>query len=227
MLRKAIEVIITGYTLLTIGWAILSYFNLMPYYQVKLFRVDSISPRINLFPGQKIRLDLDFYEASFKEDIKTVKWNLSKDGQVFETSGLTPTIQLPGGGIYHINVTVTNSNNKQKYGSTNFYVVQDEPEIIKLPSPTKIDLSEQNTNPTLLNAIKNKGAEIYIGKNNWVPAKSISASSNVESLEFEEGSFIPTFDNQLLFRAKDAGKQLNEYGAVPVSTNSNNLKNEK
>ena len=60
-------------------FTILSYLNLMPLYQIKLIKVNSVTPAFSLFPGTQIRLGIDSYDNSLKTEVATTKWTIMYD----------------------------------------------------------------------------------------------------------------------------------------------------
>ncbi len=132
-LSTYVEWLTSLYTILTIMWCVLSYLDLMPFYQVKLYKVNSLTPTVTYFPGQNLRLGFDFHEGSSKLDITSAKWSIIKDDKtLYQLSGLEPTITLPvnDGGIYQLSLVATTTDGTLKTGSTNVYVVQDKPKSL-------------------------------------------------------------------------------------------------
>ena len=148
MKKTIIDWILRIYGILMILWGLLSYFNWMPFYQVELHKTNSITPRVNLFPGQRVRLNFDFHEPRTTGDISAVRWSISKDKEVlYREEGLEPTVTLPPvGGTYQLRVIATMDDNSAKTGQSNIYVVQDTPKQVKKFLPqAKVDLTTENT----------------------------------------------------------------------------------
>jgi hypothetical protein len=204
--------------LLGIVWSSLSYFDLMPYYQIKLYPVNSLTPRINLFPGEKIRLDVDFHDASNKDEIKSIAWKISDAKTVFKIEGQSPTFKLPSiyGGIYTLETIATYLDNSSKYGFLNFYVVQDKPEPVRLCRATNILINKHNTNSVFLNTASSSGAELYIGDNSWVSIKNEKQADGTQSLKLDSGKNLPLYNGHILVRAKGNNDKILNYEFFPL-----------
>ncbi|HTM64409.1 MAG TPA: hypothetical protein VL360_07915, partial [Gammaproteobacteria bacterium] len=140
-IKYTLECICIAWTIGTIGWWVASTLNIMPYYRVKIFPVNTVNPTISLFPGQKIRLNFDSNSIISHSDINSAHWSLLKGRKtLFTEEGLEPTFTLPPttGGSYQLKVTLNMSDNTSLTGQTNFYVVQDLPKQVTLSAPTDI-----------------------------------------------------------------------------------------
>lgn len=198
-------------------WGALSYFNLVPWYQIELHEVNTLTPIVNLFPGQQVRLDFDLHKVISRRDFTSVKWRLAKDSRpTLEADGISPTIKLPAteGGIYLLSASATTPNKSTIMGQTNLYVVQDKPNEVQLTETTKIHLTPKNTDPSLLKNIGSEGLEIYVSKDRWVKAKSVIAPNEAVTIELQPNDKVALFGQQLLFRVKNSEKKLTDYGSV-------------
>jgi|GEM_PF-2823256 len=224
-----IDRIAKGYTLITIVWWFLSYFNLMPYYQVKLYPVNSLTPRVNLFPGEPIRLDMDFHDASNKGEIKSVIWKISKSDESFTVEGLSPSIKVPpnDGGTYILETIVTNADNSHRYGVSNFYVVQDKPVPAKLCRATDILINKHNTSPIFLNMANSAGTELYVGGNSWIPLKNEKRVDGTQLLKINSGESVPLYNGQILVRARGSSDKILNYESFPLPPTSFDCEKQK
>lgn len=207
--------------LISLVWYFLSYFDLMPYYQIKLYQVNSLTPRINLFPSDRIRLDIDFHNPSDKDDIKSAVWKISKkDKRFLPIDGIYPTLRIPpDGGIYTFEVTITNTDNIHRHGVSNFYVVQDTPGTLKSGKEIPIPTSKNKSDISFLDVIRSSGAEIYTGTNNWRSIK-VKKQTNNDSLKLQTEVDVPIYNNQILVRAKGDEKNILNYKYLPVPLNN-------
>ena len=136
----------------TILWTILSYFNIMPIYQVQLIKVNTVTPTFSYLPGTQIRLGIDNHDNSSKNEISSVKWSF-KNGQQnhFEVEGLEPTITTPpDSGLYVLKVAVTMLDGEVKFGQSVIYIVQDKPIAIKLKKSVQLMITSNNMNPATI-----------------------------------------------------------------------------
>jgi len=214
-----ISALLKAYGFIVIVWGLLSYVDLMPFYQIKLYKVNSVTPTISLFPGQKIRLDFDFHDALAQQDVASAIWYLVKDGKkLYGVNGLRPTITLPPaeGGIYQLEVFARMDDDKTKSGKINLYVVQDKPEQITVPQAVQLTATIDNNSPEFLKKIQMSGAEVYSGEGKWTKVQTISTSGNKAVIEVKPNEHISSFNNQLLIRAQDSFNDLNSYGSVEV-----------
>jgi len=205
-------------------WGLLSYWDLMPFYQVKLFKINSITPTISLFPGQKIRLNFDSHQAITRGDISSADWQLLQDNKVlFEEKGLEPTIPLPTteGGIFQLKVIATLNDNRIKSGQINFYIVQDIPKQVTFSSYTEVNLTTENNTPAFLKNVQQHGAEIYAGNGEWKKVDATTASKNNVTVKLKANVPISSFNNEMLIRAQGSAKDLSNYGTAKVPYNYN------
>jgi hypothetical protein len=203
-------------------WGLLSYFDLLPFYQVRLYKVNSLTPTISFFPSAKLRLNFDSHEATSRQDINSALWHLVKDNNVlFTEEGLEPTITLPTatGGTYQLQVVATMSDNSIKKGQINFYVVQDSAKKVTFSSPTKVDLTTENSSPALIKSIQTNGAEVYTS-GQWSKVPTASTTANQVTMEFKPNDSVSSFNSQILIRAQGVAKDLSNYGAVQVPSNT-------
>lgn len=214
-----LRAIVNLYTLSTIIWGLLSYFDLMPFYQVKLFKINSITPTISLFPSQKIRLNFDSHQAIARVDINSANWQLLKDNKIlFEEEGLEPTIHLPptDGGIFQLKVIATLNDKSIKSGQINFYIVQDTPKQVTYASYKVVNLTSENNTPKFLKNVQQHGAEIYTGNGQWKKVEATSASENNVTVKLKANEPISSFNNEMLIRAQGSAKDLSNYGTAQV-----------
>lgn len=209
-------------------WAVLSiiiaitcYFNLIPGYQVRLIKSNTVTPTISLLPGTQLRLGIDNYDQSIKSDIAEVKWVLKKGTSRFTFSGLEPTITLPPAetGLYQLDITVTMLDGSTKYGHASIYVVQDKPAIVTLTQPQKFEITSNDTNPELIKNAQppNSTVEVYSGNGKWTKATKISQDKNTAVFELNINDVISSFNNQIIIRSEGANERLNNYGSIPTS----------
>jgi hypothetical protein len=213
---NAIAILCVIFTFCTVIRIILIYFNLIPGYYVEWHKTDTIVPIVNLFPGQKIRFDLGFYDIVSEQDISSAKWEIMKAGKHFEVDGRTPTFVLPPtkGGIYQLHVVATTLDGKIRKGQANLYVVQDEPITIKLSTPTQVHLTAENTNQSLLKDIQSNGVEVYAGQDKWVKAQNINTVNNAVTFGLESNQSISAYEGQVLFRVQGSADKLKDYGSA-------------
>jgi hypothetical protein len=214
------------WTVLTALWFVLSYFNIMPFYQARLIKVNSVTPIIFPFPGQKIRLGINSYDNSIDSDVSDVHWELIKGERSFEFAGSHPTITLPPeGGFYQLIITVNMLSGEVKYGHDSLYIVQDSPVTVHLTKPTQLKISASGTDQALFENISSPlgSIDVYSGNGQWVKATKISVSKQDAVFELKPMENISTFNNQIIIRASGFEKQLNKYGSVqmPALMNQN------
>lgn len=200
-------------------WGILSYFDLMPFYQIKLFKINSLTPTISLFPGQKIRLNFDSHQTIARGDINSANWQLLQDNKVlFEEKGLEPTIPLPPteGGIFQLRVIATLNDNSIKNGQINFYIVQDTPKQVTFSSSTEVNLTNENNTSEFLKNVQEHGAEIYTGKGQWKKVETVSSSQHKVAVKLKPNEPVSSYNHEMLLRAQGSIKDLSNYGTAQV-----------
>jgi hypothetical protein len=207
------------YGVVMLFWGLFSYFDLMPFYQVKLFKINSITPTVNLFPGQKIRLNFDFHQVIARQDINAANWQLLKDDKVlFEEKGLEPTISLPltDGGIYQLRVNAKLIDETIKTGQINLYVVQDIPKQVILLHSAEVNLTTENNTLQFLKNVQSNGAEVYVGNGQWAKVEIGSSSENKVAVKFKPNEPVSSFNDEMLIRAQGSAKDLSNYGTAQI-----------
>lgn len=222
---SAICVVITVWSPLSYGLHLL---NWIPDYDFEGHRTNSITPIINLFPGQKVRLDIKPHGPFNEQNVKSAKWTITKDSHHFDVDGLKPTIKLPPttGGIYQLEVEANTLDGEIKKGESTFYVVQDTPKTITFNTATQVKLALQNTSPPLLKAIQSEGLQIY-SHNQWIDAKNVSATSNVLTFTLEPNESISMYgdERQIFFRVKNEKTKLSSYDTAHFLSDSGEKRN--
>ncbi len=205
---------------IAIIWSILSYYDIMPFYQVKLIKINSITPITYFLPGTQLRLGFESHDNSSNNEIATVKWTLTKGHNSYEVEGLEPTITIPPteSGLYVLNVAVTMLNGTTKHGQSNLYIVQDKPVMVKLNKPLRLNLSitDKKNTPTFSDHFHENDIEVYSGNGEWTLAKN--ASNNRKSINFElmPNDSFTTFDNKIIVRTYGKSKELNNYDSIQI-----------
>lgn len=217
-----ISVILKGYGLIMITWGLASYFNISPYYQIKLYKTNSITPILYLFPGEPVRLGFDAHKVISNDEINSLYWYLIKNNTVIlKDEGQALTIKLPPtiGGTYQLRATLNLTDNTTLTGQSNFYVVQDIPNQVPIPEKTNVALSTGNNSSEFLTQIKKQGAEIY-SKNGWVKVPVVTSPQGELKLEINKNETISTYNDQMFIRAQGAENKLGSYGTVaaPIKT---------
>lgn len=217
------------WAVLTIIFFLLCYLNLVPGYQVRLIKTNTVTPTISLLPGTQLRLGIDNYDQSIKGDIADIKWVLKKGTSRFTFSGLDPTITLPPTetGLYQLDIVVTMLDGSIKYGHASIYVVQDKPAIVTLTQPMKFEITSNGTNPELFKNAQppQNTIEVYSGNRKWTKAKKVSQDNNTAVFELNTNDVISSFNNQMIIRSEGAKEQLNSYSSIQLPTNSFKSKN--
>lgn len=193
----------------------LVFFNWVPGYYVSWHRTNSVLPIVSVFPGQKIRLKLNFYEVLSDSEISSVKWDIGG----LSADGLEPTFTLPPakGGIYQLNVKVATFDGKIRKGHGNLYVNQDEPVLIKFNNCSKITISKNDANQNLKES-SNKGVEIYSGNGRWIEVQKASNTENSVTLSLNPNENIAVYGGRMFYRVKDLSNNLSGYGTAPLQT---------
>lgn len=206
------------YTFVTAIWTILSWMNLMPFYQVKLYKVNSVTPTINLFPGQTIRFGYDTHTVISQNEILSTQWSLIKNNHtLYKEEGKSPTIILPttNGGTYQLKATLLMLDKSTISGQSTFYVVQDIPKQVEFANETNIKLATTNSSPELLLKVESQGAEIYSNQG-WQKVPTVVSSQGGLELKIGKKGTFPVYNNQMLIRARGKEEELGSYGAVSV-----------
>ncbi|HHW3787017.1 TPA: hypothetical protein ACT9MN_001686, partial [Legionella pneumophila] len=190
-------------------WYILSYFNIAPFYEIRLIPTNSVDPYINVFSGQDIQLD--FNQASYypRSEIQKVTWEVSDGSYRYPASGLRPIIKLQDSyeGIYNLSLEVSLMNNKVLRGKTNIYVVQQKTNIIQKPKTIQFNIGKQtpsgSTNyffpPEIENANIQK-IEIYSDNNKWINKDIIKEQGNSYSVTLSPLDQIKTVNDKIIMR---------------------------
>ncbi|MBX9587122.1 MAG: hypothetical protein K2X50_07665 [Gammaproteobacteria bacterium] len=194
------------------------WLNLIPGYYLEWHRIDSLEPIINLFPGEQIGLDMEFYDSFPRKNISSASWKVIRGNDViFNEDGLEPTFTLPPteGGIYKLQVEATTIVGSKRKGESAFYVIQDKPKTKRIHMSTSVKLTPQDTNPSLLKNIQSNGAEVYSGNGRWTAIKVLKTNDGV-NLSFKPNEDISLYgdNNKLLFRSKNEINKLSSYGSA-------------
>lgn len=204
-------------TIASILWCVLSYLNIMPFYQIKLVSVNSVSPTISLLPGTQIRLGIDNHDNSLKGDVASVKWSLIKGLNTFKFDGLEPTITIPPteSGLYVLRVIVTMLDGNIKQGQTGIYVVQDKPIVVTLTKHTQFKLTANELNPVSFSKYSSgNNIEVYSGGGEWTKAKIINSTNEDIIFELKQNQSITTFNSKVIIRLENAPHDLKGYETI-------------
>jgi hypothetical protein len=214
---NAIEKICVFYTFISIVVLAAIYFNWIPGYYVEWHRTDSIKPLLNVFPGQKVRFDMAFYEPS--PEIATASWQISKGSIHFDIDKTKPTFTLPPtmGGTYILSVTANTVDGQLRKGQSILSVVDDKPVTVQLKAPAKVTVTSQDANPALLQEIKTKGVEVYSGHDHWITAKDVTMVNGGVTFGLQPNDNVSLFGDKILIRAQGNTSNLNGYGAASMS----------
>lgn len=118
---------LTGFTFWIVSIiGVCQYFDWTPYAIVKKYK---ITPYIQQFAAQKVRLGLDTIAEVKRDEINSVNWEIYNDGNLIHSfKDLFPTIILPPqGGIYNIIATAKVGTDMYKSNILNIDVIQDKP----------------------------------------------------------------------------------------------------
>lgn len=221
----ALSVLYSFVSLVIIGC--LYGYNYLHGYRIEWHKADLIIPLVNLFPGQKVRLDFDLGENVYRSQVQSVLWKISKGSKNFGSSDeLTPTFVLPLAetGIYQLSLVAITSNGLRMNGQSNLYVINDKVTTMKAPEITEVQINPANTTPANFKNIQSSGAEVYSGGGEWKAVESISTNKNSVIVKLPANESIPVFDNQILFRAKASVNKLTDYGSVQIPSKFYNKK---
>lgn len=212
-----IEKICVFYTFVTIIVLVSIYFNWVPGYHFEWHRTDSIKPLINLFPGQKVRFDMGFYEPS--PEIATASWKISNGSIYFDDNRIKPTFTLPAtmGGTYILSVTAKTIDGQLRLGQSILNVVDDKPVTVQLKVPAEVKVTSQDANPALMQEIKTKGVEIYSGNGQWVAAKDVTTVNDGVTFGLQPNDNVSFFGDKILIRAQGTSSNLSGYSAASMS----------
>lgn len=185
-------------------------------YNIRFEKVTKITPFIQQFPGQKIRLGVDPQNETDRKDINDVVWEIYKDGKRIDMpnlNGFFPTIKLPPkGGIYSLRASAKIQGKPQESNLLNFYITQDDSATvtIKFSKPTTIPLKQlissnikQSQNVEVLN-IDDHWSPVEIGKDN--------------DANFAKGTQIKAIEGKIFMRSKpQAGGAYERYDAIELN----------
>ncbi|KTD48319.1 hypothetical protein [Legionella quateirensis] len=204
--------IITGiatiWGFLSFIWIILSYFNIFPFYEIKIKKINSVELITNLFSGQDIQLDFNPIGYVDRSEIHTAQWDIKHEKQtLFTLTGLRPILSLPktADGIFNISVKLTLENHGILQGYSNIYVVQQATHqittqllkniIIKSDVPQN-SMAFNGTGNPLINTSE---IEVYAGNNMWLKKKIIKSGNNYY-INLNPGDHVTTTANKMILR---------------------------
>ena len=155
-------------------WSLLSYFNIAPFYEIRLIPKNSVEPYINVFSGQDIQLDFDKASYFRNAEIQKVKWEISGGKNSYSALGPRPIFKLPESyeGIYNLTLEVLLETNKKLYGKTSIYVVQQKTSFVRRTKTINFHIGEKmSSNALYFNSPKSavqsiKKIEIYTSHHN-------------------------------------------------------------
>lgn len=209
------------YTLITlIFFACLYGYNYLHGYRVEWHKSDLITPIVNLFPGQKVRLDFDLNGSVYRSQIQSIFWKISKGSKDFGISNdSTPAFVLPltETGIYQLSLTAITSEGFKMNGQSNLYVINDKVTTMKPREQAEVQITSTNTTPANFKNIQSKGVEIYTGGGEWKAVENVSTDKNAVVVKLPANASVPVYNNQILFRTKEQVNKLTDYGSVPFS----------
>lgn len=206
------------WTVLSIGYSLLIYFNAWPGCYYRCIKKNTINPIIYLYPGNKLRLDFDFLDETEKIEVKKVQWDISKNNEIiFNSDQPTPIFNLPTreGGIYSLNVKVTTNDNENRNGKINLHVTTDKSNTVKIEKPSTIKLTKENAGP-IFHKLLSGEIELYTENEQWKILKVTNDHPDIITIHLPSNTNISTFENQILFRVKDSPKELTEYGSADI-----------
>lgn len=208
---NAIAVLCVLYTAYSIIKTTLISLNWIPGYICEWHETKSITPFINMFSGQEVRLDFDVYGDIPKKSFKLASWQLSNGPNIQTSNELTPTFPLTEGGIFEVSLTAKLDDGSLIQGKTNLNVIETKPKVVTANTPTTIPLTHTTTEQ--VKKIQSTGVEVYSGNGKWQTVQS-SVVNGTATLQFQPNQAIPTFSGQVLYRTQDTKNNLSGYGAA-------------
>ncbi|CDZ76810.1 hypothetical protein BN59_01086 [Legionella massiliensis] len=203
-----------AWTIGTIVYLIVCLFNLVPTYETKFIKKNSVIPKINLFPGQKIQLTFDSVEHIDSTEITKVIWQIAySERKKFTANELYPTIVLPpsDAGIFNLSLQIFLQNNETIEGVTNLNIVQPTPTVMKITEESKIMLN--NSDYPIINSSDDE-LEIYSAENQWIK-KTINKNGASSYLKLNPGDQISPINNEIIIRSAKNPNKLESYSSVP------------
>jgi len=218
-----IEKIAAIWGVICFAWFILSYFNIAPFYEIKLIPKDSVEPFINVFSGQDVQLD--FNKASYFRSSEALKadWKISDGKHNYMVSGLRPIFKLPDSyeGIYNLSLNVLLINNKMFAGMSNIYVVQQKTNIVKTTKTIEVNIREQESSnfsyihsPNFVGE-KIKNVEVYSDNNKWLEKEITKTQGNSFSFKLNTMEQIKTVNDRIILRYKSPDNKSYNYISIP------------
>lgn len=136
-----VRIFLDVWGVLSILFILANWLNIIPFYEAKLVKKDSVLPKVNLFPGKKIQLDFDSVKPIESTSIMNAEWNINNlKTTSFTSYVLKPTITLPPtiAGIYNVSLKLDMDDKSILKGFTNISVVQNEAEPIVIKEQKKL-----------------------------------------------------------------------------------------
>lgn len=192
----------------------------MPFYQIKLIKVNSVTPTFSFLPGMKVRLGFEHHDNSSNSEISSVQWTMVKGKTFFEFEGLQPTITIPPteSGIYILKVAVSMLGGKVKHGQSSIYIVQDNPISVKLSKPLQFKFTSKEASTYGITKFSGNIIEVYSGDGKWAKAKKISKTDKSFIFELKPNDSITTYNNKIIVRPNGASHKLDAYDSVQMSS---------
>ncbi|MCS5709199.1 hypothetical protein CC99x_009805 [Candidatus Berkiella cookevillensis] len=213
-----LKIIPVSWTIISIIAFSLQQFGISPYY-IDLKKKDYISPFLEVYSGEKIRLNLDLKKNISIKNIRDIQWTIETKNKKYYAQSLSPDFFVPdNGGLLNCFVHVITDDNQKFSSQLNFSVVETKPIVLKasenIPiSYNAIDLPQQKlylTDPKF---------EVLNSDNKW-----IDIESNNNGYYIKEGSELKIVNNKIFVREKGETSNIENYGIIN-NKNIMNLKN--
>ena len=200
---NVISIITIIWTFLSIVTLILDFFGVLPWYDIQYRKKTDITPIVNLYPGEKVRLCPEFATPVASKNIKSIIWNLrNSSGEEYIDPPTTKDVDLTllpdYSGILNVEVTaILDPNNQERFGKKSLHIVQTEPYKLKYKKVSIV------TWPLGLQKDDLKGMEIYEGAAKWSKTYAIYEKHGFVQLAGHKKA-IPIWDGMAYFRYKSS-----------------------
>lgn len=203
-----ISKIVTLWGFLSIIWIIASYFNVVPWYEIKFKKSNSLDLITNLFSGQDIQLDFNTLKYIERTDISDVHWTVSDDHKpVASLDGLRPILSLPkdAEGILNLSVKINLADSGSLEGYSNIYVVQQKSHEIQTEQKQYLPLEKKTLPTNAMGFVSDHSSsdlleiELYAGHNYWLKRKVLKSDGQYYFI-FNPGDKFITTNNKIIFR---------------------------
>lgn len=186
---------------------LLDAIGLLPMYDIYYKKKSEITPKLLVYPGQKIRLSAQFDQSIDYSAIESVKWNL-QDSSGKEYANLpqlneVDVLLLPDySGLIKITVKASLHSSETRIGTGSIQVVQTKPQ--------KLALNHESTflTPADWGTTNKKGLEVYAGSFNWLPVSEVSNSQGELRLN-TGGRSLQVWDGKIIYRSKQLSTKNN------------------